>query len=323
MDDQRLLGWACGTTGATTPSAISHRTPATPPTSRPVERSASSDHGPGLPRGRHRGDPRRGPQPHRRKLTTSGRRSASAASTTPPITGCWTPDLRLCKDFTGTKQQPQRPATRTPCLIMDSLRYWAQEMHVDGFRFDLASTLAQEVLGVDRLSASSTWFQPGSVISQLEADRRALGHRRGGYQVDNFPVCGPGWNRQVPRHRPRLLARQNRPPWESSPPRLTSSSDLYEATGRRPIASINFVTCPTVSPGRPGFPATKTTEANGGTTRDGEATTDPGTAGSRAHRGSGSWNCGIGRCAKHHNDPDAVPGPDDQPRRQRSVHPAG
>lgn len=189
-------------------------------------------------------------------------------------------DLRLYKDFTGTGNSPNARHPHTLQLIMDSLRYWVLEMHVDGFRFDLASTLAREFYDVDRLSAFFDLVQQDPVISQVKLIAEPWDVGEGGYQVGNFPGLWTEWNGKY-----RDTVRDY---WRGEPAalgefasRLTGSSDLYEATGRRPIASINFVTC------HDGFTLAdlvsynhKHNEANGEHNRDGES-----------H--NRSWNCGV------------------------------
>ena len=189
-------------------------------------------------------------------------------------------DPRLYKDFTGTGNSLNARHPHTLQLIMDSLRYWVLEMHVDGFRFDLASTLAREFYDVDRLSAFFDLVQQDPVISQVKLIAEPWDIGEGGYQVGNFPGLWTEWNGKY-----RDTVRDY---WRSEPAtlgefasRLTGSSDLYEATGRRPIASINFVTC------HDGFTLAdlvsynnKHNEANGEHNRDGE-------------NHNRSWNCGV------------------------------
>jgi glycogen operon protein len=165
-------------------------------------------------------------------------------------------------------------------LIMDSLRYWILEMHVDGFRFDLASALARELHDVDRLSTFFDLVQQDPVVSQVKLIAEPWDVGVGGYQVGNFPPLWTEWNgkyrdtvRDYWRGQPSTL-----PEFAS---RLTGSSDLYETSGRRPVASINFVTC------HDGFTLAdlvsydgKHNEANGEDNRDG---TDD----------NRSWNCGA------------------------------
>jgi glycogen operon protein len=124
---------------------------------------------------------------------------------------------------------------------MDSLRYWVLEMHVDGFRFDLAATLARELHEVDRLGSFFDLIQQDPVISQVKLIAEPWDIGEGGYQVGNFPTLWSEWNgkfrdtvRDYWRGEPQTLAELGF--------RLTGSSDLYEHNGRRPLASINFVT---------------------------------------------------------------------------------
>src|ERR1700739_2962658 len=189
-------------------------------------------------------------------------------------------DLRLYKDFTGTGNSLNARHPHTLQLIMDSLRYWVTEMHVDGFRFDLASTLAREFYDVDRLSAFFDLVQQDPVVSQVKLIAEPWDVGEGGYQVGNFPGLWTEWNGKY-----RDTVRDY---WRGEPAtlgefasRLTGSSDLYEATGRRPGASVNFVTA------HDGFTLNdlvsyneKHNEANGEDNRDGES-----------H--NRSWNCGA------------------------------
>jgi glycogen operon protein len=184
------------------------------------------------------------------------------------------------KDFTGTGNSLNARHPHTLQLIMDSLRYWVTEMHVDGFRFDLASTLAREFYDVDRLSAFFDLVQQDPVVSQVKLIAEPWDVGEGGYQVGNFPGLWTEWNGKY-----RDTVRDY---WRGEPAtlgefasRLTGSSDLYENTGRRPGASINFVTC------HDGFTLAdlvsyneKHNEANGENNRDGES-----------H--NRSWNCGV------------------------------
>ena len=189
-------------------------------------------------------------------------------------------DLRLYKDYTGTGNSlnPRHPHVLQ--LIMDSLRYWVLEMHVDGFRFDLAATLARELHDVDRLSAFFDLVQQDPVVSQVKLIAEPWDVGEGGYQVGNFPGLWTEWNGKY-----RDTVRDY---WRGQPAtlgefasRLTGSSDLYEVTGRRPSASINFITA------HDGFTLNdlvsyndKHNEANGEDNRDGES-----------H--NRSWNCGV------------------------------
>ncbi len=144
-------------------------------------------------------------------------------------------------DYTGTGNSLNMRDPFVLQLIMDSLRYWVQEMHVDGFRFDLASALARELHDVDRLSAFFDLIQQDPVVSQVKLIAEPWDVGEGGYQVGNFP---PGWSEWNGRYRDTvrdLWCRGGRVLGEFAS-RLTGSSDLYEHDGRRPHASINFVT---------------------------------------------------------------------------------
>jgi isoamylase len=189
-------------------------------------------------------------------------------------------DPRHYYDTTGTGNSLNVQHPRSLQLIMDSLRYWVIEMHVDGFRFDLAATLARQFHDVDRLSAFFDLIQQDPVVSQVKLIAEPWDIGEGGYQVGNFPPVWSEWNgkyrdtvRDYWRNEPETL------PEPAS--RLTGSSDLYEADTRRPVASINFVTA------HDGFTLAdlvsyneKHNEANGEDNRDGES-----------H--NRSWNCGV------------------------------
>jgi isoamylase len=148
---------------------------------------------------------------------------------------------RFYMDYTGCGNSLNVRHPQTLKLIMDSLRYWIQEMHVDGFRFDLAATLARELHEVDRLSAFFDIIHQDPVISKTKLIAEPWDVGEGGYQVGNFPVLWAEWNG---RYRDTVRAY-----WRGDPGtvselgyRLTGSSDLYEDDGRRPHASINFIT---------------------------------------------------------------------------------
>jgi isoamylase len=183
-------------------------------------------------------------------------------------------------DYTGTGNTLNMRHPHVLQLIMDSLRYWIQEMHVDGFRFDLASTLARELHDVDRLSAFFDIIQQDPVISQVKLIAEPWDVGEGGYQVGNFP---PGWSEWNGKYRDciRDFWRGQDQTLAEFAYRVTGSSDLYENTGRRPYASINFVTA------HDGFTLAdlvsyneKHNEANGENGADGES-----------H--NSSWNCGA------------------------------
>jgi isoamylase len=150
-------------------------------------------------------------------------------------------DKRYYTDYTGTGNSLNVGNPHTLQLIMDSLRYWVLEMHVDGFRFDLAATLAREFYDVDRLAAFFELVQQDPVVSQVKLIAEPWDIGPGGYQVGNFP---PQWTEWNGKYRDTV-----RDFWRGEPQalgefasRLTGSADLYEHSGRRPVASINFVT---------------------------------------------------------------------------------
>ena len=187
---------------------------------------------------------------------------------------------RYYMDYTGTGNSLNMRHPRVLQLIMDSLRYWVLEMHVDGFRFDLAATLARELHEVDRLGAFLDIIHQDPVLSQAKLIAEPWDLGEGGYQVGKFPVGWAEWN---DRYRDAL-----RSYWKGDGGligelayRVTGSSDLYERSGRRPYASVNFVTA------HDGFTLRdlvsyneKHNEANGEDNRDG----------TNSNR---SWNCGV------------------------------
>jgi glycogen operon protein len=144
-------------------------------------------------------------------------------------------------DYTGTGNSLNMRHPHVLQLIMDSLRYWHLEMHVDGFRFDLAATLARELHDVDRLSAFFDIIQQDPVISQVKLIAEPWDVGEGGYQVGNFPPLWSEWNGKY-RDSVRDYWRGTDQTLGEFANRLTGSSDLYAWTGRRPYASINFVT---------------------------------------------------------------------------------
>ncbi len=150
-------------------------------------------------------------------------------------------DKRYYTDYTGTGNSLNVGNPHTLQMIMDSLRYWVLEMHVDGFRFDLAATLAREFYEVDRLAAFFELVQQDPVVSQVKLIAEPWDIGPGGYQVGNFP---PQWTEWNGKYRDTV-----RDFWRGEPStlgefasRLTGSADLYEHSGRRPVASVNFVT---------------------------------------------------------------------------------
>jgi len=148
---------------------------------------------------------------------------------------------RYYMDYTGTGNSMNMLHPEVLKLIMDSLRYWVTEMHVDGFRFDLAATLARELHEVDRLAAFFDIIHQDPVISGVKLIAEPWDLGPGGYQVGNFPVLWAEWNGKY-RDAVRSYWRGDRHSMAELGYRLTGSSDLYSADGRRPTASINFVT---------------------------------------------------------------------------------
>lgn len=191
-----------------------------------------------------------------------------------------TEEPRYYMDYTGTGNTLNMMQPNVLQLIMDSLRYWIVEMHVDGFRFDLAATLARELHEVDRLGSFFDIIHQDPVISQVKLIAEPWDIGEGGYQVGNFP---PGWAEWNGKYRDTV-----RDYWRGTDRtlgefayRFTGSSDLYEFSRRRPSASINFITA------HDGFSLhdlvsynEKHNEANGEDNRDGES-----------H--NRSWNCGV------------------------------
>jgi isoamylase len=189
-------------------------------------------------------------------------------------------DRRHYMDYTGTGNSLNMRHPHVLQLIMDSLRYWILEMHVDGFRFDLASTLARELHDVDRLSAFFDIIQQDPMISQVKLIAEPWDIGEGGYQVGQFPPLWLEWNGKY-RDCVRDYWRGEDQTLGEFAYRFTGSSDLYEMTGRKPYASINFITA------HDGFTLNdlvsyndKHNEANGEESRDGES-----------H--NRSWNCGA------------------------------
>ena len=187
---------------------------------------------------------------------------------------------RYYQDFTGCGNTLNMRSPRVLQLIMDSLRYWVKEMHVDGFRFDLASALARELHAVDKLGAFFDIIHQDPVLSQVKLIAEPWDLGEGGYQVGNFPTKWTEWNGKY-RDTVRRFWRGDGGVVSDLATRLSGSSDLYEQSGRRPYASINFVTA------HDGFTLAdlvsyneKHNEANGEGNRDGE-------------NHNLSWNCGV------------------------------
>jgi isoamylase len=148
---------------------------------------------------------------------------------------------RYYMDYTGTGNSLNVRHPQVLKLIMDSLRYWVEEMHVDGFRFDLAAALARELHDVDRLSAFFDVIYQDPVISQVKLIAEPWDVGEGGYQVGKFPVLWAEWNGKY-RDTVRRYWKSDHGQLSDLAYRLTGSSDLYQRDGRRPSASINFVT---------------------------------------------------------------------------------
>jgi glycogen operon protein len=189
-------------------------------------------------------------------------------------------DRRYYMDYTGTGNTLDMTHPAVLRLIMDSLRYWVLEMHVDGFRFDLASALARELHDVDRLGAFFDIIHQDPVLSQVKLIAEPWDLGPGGYQVGNFPPLWAEWN-GIYRDTVRRFWRGDSSQVGGLAYRLTGSSDLYADTGRRPYASVNFVTA------HDGFTLhdlvsynAKHNDANGEDNRDG-------------HEDNLSWNCGV------------------------------
>lgn len=189
-------------------------------------------------------------------------------------------DPRYYMDYTGCGNSLNVRHPRTLQLIMDSLRYWVLDMHVDGFRFDLASTLARELHEVDRLSAFFDIIHQDPVLSQVKLIAEPWDLGDGGYQVGNFPAGWAEWNGKY-RDTIRRYWKGDGGQVAELAYRLSGSSDLYEMSGRRPFASINFITA------HDGFSLhdlvsynEKHNEANGEGNQDG-------------HNDNLSWNCGV------------------------------
>jgi isoamylase len=151
-------------------------------------------------------------------------------------------DPAIYLDYTGCGNSLNARHPHALQLIMDSLRYWVLEMHVDGFRFDLAAALARELHEVDRLSSFFDLVQQDPVVSQVKLIAEPWDVGAGGYQVGKFPPQWTEWNGKY-RDTVRDFWRGQQATMPEFASRLSGSSDLYETSGRRPVASVNFVTC--------------------------------------------------------------------------------
>jgi isoamylase len=189
-------------------------------------------------------------------------------------------DPRYYFDYTGTGNTLNVPDPRVLQLIMDSLRYWVTEMHVDGFRFDLAAALARELHAVNKLSPFFDVIHQDPIISQVKLIAEPWDVGEGGYQVGNFPVLWCEWNGRY-RDTTRRYWKGDEGQVNDFAYRLTGSSDLYLNSSRNPTASVNFITA------HDGFTMRdlvsyneKHNEANGEGNQDGESHNN-------------SWNCGA------------------------------
>jgi len=187
---------------------------------------------------------------------------------------------RYYMDYTGCGNTLNMNHPRTLQLIMDSLRYWVLEMHVDGFRFDLASALARELHEVDRLGAFFDIIHQDPVLSQVKLIAEPWDLGEGGYQVGNFPLLWAEWN-GIYRDNVRSFWRGDAGQIDDLAFRLTGSSDLYERGGRRPYASVNFVTA------HDGFTLADLTSYN---EKHNEANQEENHDG---HDHNISWNCSV------------------------------
>jgi glycogen operon protein len=189
-------------------------------------------------------------------------------------------DKRYLLDYTGCGNSLNVRHPHALQMIMDSLRYWVLEMHVDGFRFDLASALARELHDVDRLAAFFDLVQQDPVVSQVKLIAEPWDVGEGGYQVGNFPPLWTEWNGKY-RDTVRDFWRGEYATMPEFASRLTGSSDLYEHNSRRPVASINFVTC------HDGFTLTDLVSYDA---KHNEANREGNLDGTDDNR---SWNCGV------------------------------
>jgi glycogen operon protein len=183
-------------------------------------------------------------------------------------------------DYTGTGNSLNVRNPHTLQLIMDSLRYWITEMHVDGFRFDLAATLAREFYDVDRLSTFFDLVQQDPTVSRVKLIAEPWDVGPGGYQVGNFPPLWTEWNGKF-RDTVRDFWRGESATLGEFASRITGSSDLYQDDGRRPFASINFVTA------HDGFTLNDLVSYN---EKHNDANGEGGRDGADDNR---SWNCGV------------------------------
>jgi isoamylase len=189
-------------------------------------------------------------------------------------------DKRYYVDYTGTGNTLLMRHPHALQMIMDSLRYWVSEMHVDGFRFDQAAALARELRDVDRLSTFFDLVHQDPVVSQVKLLAEPWDVGKDGYQVGNFPPLWSEWNIKY-RDTVRDFWRGSSGMYEEFATRLAGSSDLYAVSGRRPVASINFVAC------HDGFTLHDLVSYNA---KHNETNGEGGRDGSDDNR---SWNCGV------------------------------
>jgi isoamylase len=189
-------------------------------------------------------------------------------------------DKRYYLDYTGCGNSFNVRSPHALQLIMDSLRYWVLDAHVDGFRFDLAAALARELHDVDRLSAFFDLVQQDPVVSQVKLIAEPWDVGEGGYQVGNFPPLWSEWNGKY-RDTVRDFWRGQASTMPEFASRLSGSSDLYRTSGRRPVASVNFITC------HDGFTLVDLVSYD---RKHNEANGEGGADGSDDNR---SWNCGA------------------------------
>ena len=189
-------------------------------------------------------------------------------------------DPRYYMDFTGCGNVPNMSHPRVIQLIMDSLRYWVNEMHVDGFRFDLASTLARELHKINKLGTFFDIIHQDPIISQVKLIAEPWDVGPGGYQVGNFPVLWTEWNGKY-RDCVRSFWKGEGGLVNEFATRFSGSSDLYQDDGRKPYASINFVTC------HDGFTLRDLVSYN---SKHNEANSEDNRDGADDNR---SWNCGA------------------------------
>ncbi len=219
-------------------------------------------------------------------------------------------NLRYYMDYTGTGNTLNVMHARVLQLIMDSLRYWVTEMHVDGFRFDLAATLARELHAVSKLSAFFDIIHQDPVLSQVKLIAEPWDVGEGGYQVGNFPVLWAEWNGKY-RDAVRGYWKGDEGQIGDMGYRLSGSPDLYQWNGKRPYASINFITA------HDGYTLAdlvsyndKHNEANGENNQDGD-------------NNNKSWNCGAEGPDRRRGDQQTAPPPAAQFSRDALPLPGG